>query len=158
MIMSMLANLTNIINLPYLGPANQIQGTNIHGIHYHRSLSPIRSIIKLIFISHSFHFIFSLFGLIRRHKIHKLNRLLKLPLFKDGTCIEYLSAVEARLALPCCCCTPPVVPPESTSTHHYSILSHISQHNNSNGDNIHYFFTIIFTFTFSLLSFRISVH
>jgi hypothetical protein len=72
--------------------------------------------------------------------------------------IEYIPATQAWLVLPYYCCTSPMVPPESISTHHYSILNHISQHNNSNGDNTHFSFTIIFTFTFPLLSFRISVH
>jgi hypothetical protein len=38
MIMSMLANLTNIISLPYLGLANHIQEAVIYEIHYYSLL------------------------------------------------------------------------------------------------------------------------
>ena len=52
--------------------------------------------------------------------------------------------MDARLAFPFCCCTPSTVPPKTTNTHCYSIVIPISQYNTSNGDNIHFPFTICF--------------
>lgn len=143
MVMPMLAYLLNIISLLYLELANQIQETIIHEIHYYHSLFPIGSIPQIwFFICHSFHFIFSPFSLIHRHKFTKLN---KLSLSKDDISIEYLPAVEAWLAFPYCGCTPPTVPYKFINTSHYSILNHILQNNNGNDDNIHFSFIIVFS-------------
>jgi len=97
-------------------------------------------------------------GTYKSNTHHYSKQITRIVLTKKDIGVEYLPVVEARLVFPCCCCTPPAIPPESTSTHHYSILNHISQHSNRNGDNIRFSFTIIFTFTLRLLSFRILVH